>query len=108
MTSLTIVYHITPCIQPCARLHAYASTGTALHCSHYQQERAMIRLKVKEVAKAKGISQSRLGRMADIDVKTMRRIFTEPTTAVTTPTLDRIAKALRVDASVLIESVPDA
>jgi DNA-binding Xre family transcriptional regulator len=70
-------------------------------------ESVMIRLRVKEVAQSKGISQSRLGRMADVDVKTMRRIFTEPTTAVTTPTLDRIAKALQVDASELIESVPD-
>jgi DNA-binding Xre family transcriptional regulator len=67
----------------------------------------MIRLKVKEVAKEKGVSQSRLGRMADIDVKTMRRIFTTPTTPITTPTLDRIAKALGVDASTLIESIPD-
>lgn len=71
------------------------------------EESTMIRLRVKEVAKEKGISQSRLGRMADIDVKTMRRIFTEPTTAVTTPTLDRIAKALQVDVRELLESIPD-
>jgi DNA-binding Xre family transcriptional regulator len=67
----------------------------------------MIRLRVKEVAQSKGISQSKLGRMADVDVKTMRRIWTSPTTPITTPTLDRIAKALGVDASELIESVPD-
>jgi len=67
----------------------------------------MIRLKVKEVAKQKGIGQGKLARMSDIDVKTMQKIFKYPTSIVTTETLDRIAKALGVDASELIESVPD-
>jgi len=67
----------------------------------------MIRLRVKEVAQSKGISQSKLGRMADVDVKTMRRIYREPTSPVTTTTLDRIAKALDVDVSELLESLPD-
>lgn len=66
----------------------------------------MIRLKVREVAKAKGMSQSKLGRIADVDVKTMRRIFREPTAPVTTTILDRIAVALQVDASLLLESEP--
>lgn len=66
----------------------------------------MIRLKVKEVAQAKGMSQSKLGRLADVDVKTMRRIYREPTSPVTTTILDRIATALGVDASELLESVP--
>ncbi|MEO6893209.1 MAG: helix-turn-helix transcriptional regulator [Ktedonobacteraceae bacterium] len=67
----------------------------------------MIRLKVKEIAQAKGFSQSKLGRVADIDVKTMRRIYRTPTAPITTTVLDRLAKALEVDASVLIESVSD-
>ncbi len=67
----------------------------------------MIRLRVKEVAQQKGIGQGKLARMADIDVKTMQKIFKHPTSIVTTETLDRIAKALGVDASELIESVPD-
>ncbi len=67
----------------------------------------MIRLRVKEVAKEKGIGQGKLARMSDIDVKTMQKIFQYPTSIVTTETLDRIAKALGVDASELIESVPD-
>jgi DNA-binding Xre family transcriptional regulator len=68
----------------------------------------MIRLKVKEVAASQGISQSKLGRIADVDVKTIRRIYREPLEPVTTTILDRIAKALQVDASELIESVEDA
>lgn len=68
----------------------------------------MIRLKVKEVAQAKGVSQSKLGRLADVDVKTMRRIYREPTAPVTTTILDRLATALGVDASELLESVQEA
>ena len=67
----------------------------------------MIRLKVKEIAESKGISQSKLGRMADIDAKTIRRIYKHPTTSLTIILLDRLAKALEVDASALVESVPD-
>jgi transcriptional regulator with XRE-family HTH domain len=67
----------------------------------------MIRLKVKEIAESQGISQSKLGRMADIDAKTIRRIYKRPTTSVTIILLDRLAKALKVDASELVESIPD-
>jgi transcriptional regulator with XRE-family HTH domain len=66
----------------------------------------MIKLRVKEIAKAKGVSQSKLGRLADVDVKTMRRIFREPSSPVTTTILDRIAIALNVDVSLLLESDP--
>ncbi len=67
----------------------------------------MIRLKVKEIARQKGVSQGKLGRFADVDPRTMRRIYRHPTTSITLPTLDRIAKALQVDSSELIQSVPD-
>ncbi len=67
----------------------------------------MIRLKVKEVAEAQGLSMARLARRADIDFKTVQRIFHDPYREVGTGTLDRIAKALGVDVRELIESVPD-
>jgi DNA-binding Xre family transcriptional regulator len=68
----------------------------------------MIRLKVKDIADARGISQGRLGRMANVDTKTMQKIYRHPTTAViTTPILDRIAMALEVDVSELLESIRD-
>ena len=67
----------------------------------------VIRLKVKEIAQQKGISQGRLSRTADIDIKTIQRIYRFPTTIITTETLDKIARALGVDASELIESLPD-
>ena len=68
----------------------------------------MIRLRVKEVALEKGMTQGRLQRKADMDIKTIRKIYRDPFTIVTTETLDKLAKALDVDARELIESVPDA
>ncbi len=66
-----------------------------------------IRLRVKEVAKAKGISQGKLSRSADVDIKTLQKIYRYPRSIVTTETLDKLAKVLGVDGSELIESVPD-
>lgn len=70
----------------------------------------MIRLKVKEIAQKKGISQLKLGRMADIDTQRMRLIFQYGDSNhvnLTLVSLDRLAKALQVDISELVESVPD-
>jgi DNA-binding Xre family transcriptional regulator len=66
-----------------------------------------VKLKVKEIAKEKGMSQGKLSRSADVDIKTLQRIYRQPTTIVTTETLGKLAKALGVDVSELIESVPD-
>ena len=66
-----------------------------------------VKLKVKEIAKEKGISQGKLSRSADVDIKTLQRIYRQPTTIVTTETLGKLAKALGVDVSELIESVAD-
>ncbi len=68
----------------------------------------MIRLKVKELAATKQISQGKLARRADIDVKTLQKIYRTPTTDmidVKLSILDRLATALGVDASELLESV---
>ncbi len=68
----------------------------------------MIRLNVKQIAKARGLSQGKLARRADIDIKTLQKIYRTPTTDamdLKLTTLDRLAQALGVDASELIESV---
>lgn len=70
------------------------------------QEGTMIRLKVKEVAEAKGMSQSRLSRKSDVDLKTVREVLRDPYRSITTVTLDRLADALGVDARDLIEYTP--
>lgn len=67
----------------------------------------MIRLRVKEVAQQKGISQGKLSRNSDVDIKTLQKIYRLPTSIVTTETLDKLATALGVDARELIESVAD-
>ncbi len=67
----------------------------------------MIRLRVKEVAQEKGFSQGRLSRVANIDENTLKRIYRDPYAIITTETLDKLARALGVSSSTLIEDVPD-
>lgn len=70
----------------------------------------MIRLKVREIAQRKGISQTRLGQLALIDVDRMRKIWRYGDSNhanLTLQVLDRIANALDVDVSELLESVPE-
>ena len=67
----------------------------------------MIRLKVKEVAETKKMSMRKLVRESGIAYNTLRTIYRDPYTQVSTATLDRLAKALDVDASELLESVED-
>jgi transcriptional regulator with XRE-family HTH domain len=67
----------------------------------------MFRLKVKEVAQEKNISQRQLFLRSSVDIKIIRNIFRDPHTVVTIETLTRLAKVLGVDVSKLIESVPD-
>jgi DNA-binding Xre family transcriptional regulator len=66
-----------------------------------------VRLKVKEVAQQKGISQRQLSLRSGVDINTVRRIFQHPTTVVTTETLGKLAIVLEVDVSELVESIPD-
>lgn len=66
----------------------------------------MIRLRIKEVAQAKGIGLNKLARMADLNTKSVSRIFHDPYHYISTETLDKIAQALNIDASMLLESDP--
>jgi lambda repressor-like predicted transcriptional regulator len=66
----------------------------------------MVRLKVKEVAKNKGFSMGKLSRVADVPYNTIRSIYRDPFYSITTITLGRLADALGVDASELVESAP--
>jgi len=66
---------------------------------------SQVHLKIRAIAARKRISQGKLSRNSDVDVKTIRRIYRDPFTVVTTETLGRIADVLGVDVSELIESV---
>lgn len=66
----------------------------------------MIRIKLRAVAKARGLGQRKLSKLADIDLRTVQRIYKNPHNHISTETLDKLATALNVDASLLVESVP--
>ena len=67
----------------------------------------MITLKVKEIAQSKGISQGKLSRIADVDIKTVRRVLRNPSEVITIETLDKLANALQVHPCELIEYAPN-
>lgn len=66
-----------------------------------------VRLRVKEIAKAKGFSMGKLQRDADVAYNTVKRIFKDPYYITTTETLGKLAKALGVPPGELIEEVPN-
>jgi DNA-binding Xre family transcriptional regulator len=63
----------------------------------------MIRLRVKEIAEEKKISMTRLAKLSDVDYKTVRKLFRNPQAEIGLSTLDKLAWALRVEPSDLIE-----
>ncbi|HEY6541654.1 MAG TPA: helix-turn-helix transcriptional regulator [Ktedonobacteraceae bacterium] len=67
----------------------------------------MIRLRVKEVAQQKGLSMGKLSRKSDVNYRTIKLIFSNPEMSITTHTLNKLAGALGVPASELIETLPD-
>ncbi len=68
----------------------------------------MRRLRVKEVAQAKGFTMARLQRVADINLKTLQAIWHNPQHDASLNTLDKLAKALNVPVTELIEDVAEA
>lgn len=64
----------------------------------------MAKLRVKELAEAKGFNQSSLSRASGVSFNTIRRIFRDPEHNVTKDTLERLAKALEVSMRELYEA----
>ncbi|WP_376796789.1 helix-turn-helix domain-containing protein [Thermogemmatispora sp.] len=67
----------------------------------------MFRLRVKEIAEAKGMTPSALSKAASLSDRTVRRIFQNPYAQVNLRTLMKIATALEVQAPMLIEFLPE-
>ena len=65
----------------------------------------MIRLKVREEAEKQGLNMAQLARKADIDQRTLRRIYRDPTQEISTVVLDKLARALGVSPSDLLDVV---
>lgn len=66
-----------------------------------------IRLRVKEIAQSKGISQGKLSRLSDVSLNTIRRIWSQKGYITTTDTLEKLARALGVRVADLFEEIPD-
>lgn len=68
--------------------------------------RKMRRLRVKELAEQRGITQSKLMRLADLNMKTVQGLYREPYRInVAYLTLEKVAKALDVSIDELFEEV---
>ena len=61
----------------------------------------MVKLRIKEVAQAKGYTQNSLSRATDISLNTIRKLWNKPYSGVTVETLHKIARVLNVDISEL-------
>jgi DNA-binding Xre family transcriptional regulator len=67
----------------------------------------VVRLRIKEVAREKGVGMGKLQRTADVAYNTVKRMFRDPYYITTTETLGKIAKALGVPPGSLIEEALD-
>ena len=68
----------------------------------------MLRIRVKEIAQQQGLGQGKLARMADVDIKTLARIYKNPYAEVSSVTLEKLARALSIPIADLIEEVNEA
>ena len=66
-----------------------------------------VRLKVREIAEQKGYNISTLSRKSDVGLSTVRRLWHDPYRHVDFYVLERLAKALDVPVTALIEDVPE-
>ena len=67
----------------------------------------MIRLKIKEIAEAKGLTMTKLSHKSEISFNTIKSIFRNPYRTINTDTLERLAVALEVTPADLIDYIPD-
>ena len=65
----------------------------------------MLRLRVKEVAQAKGFSMNKLSQRSEVSYHIIRDIYRDPFKTVNTDTINRLAQALGVPTTDLLEDV---
>ncbi len=66
-----------------------------------------LKLRIKEVAKERGMSMTKLHTKSEVAYSTVRRLFRDPFAEVTTTTINRLAEALGVPPTHLLEDVSD-
>ena len=62
-----------------------------------------VQLKIREIAEAPKINMSKLSRMADVNYNTILAIWDNEMKDVAVSTIEKIARALKVEVSELIE-----
>jgi DNA-binding Xre family transcriptional regulator len=67
----------------------------------------VLRLRVKEVAKEKGFSMNKLSQRSEVSYHIIRDIYRDPFKTINTDTLNRLAMALGVPVTEIIEDVPN-
>lgn len=67
----------------------------------------MLRLRVKEIAKEKGLSMNLLSHRSEVSYNVIKSIYRNPYRAMNTETINKIAKALGVPATDLLEDVAE-
>ncbi|HAE82092.1 MAG TPA: XRE family transcriptional regulator [Ktedonobacter sp.] len=67
----------------------------------------MLRLKVKDIARERGLSMGKLSRLADVDYTTIKRMFDDANYSPTIETLWKIKRVLQVSLDELVEEVPN-
>ncbi len=65
----------------------------------------MVKLRIKEIIQAKGISQGKLSRGADVPPNLVRRMMNDPNYIPSLPTLLKVAHFLDVPVDALYEEV---
>ena len=68
----------------------------------------MLRLRVKEVAKEKGMSMNKLSQRSEVSYNIVKAIYRNPYKEVTLHTINRLADILEVPATALLEDVSKA
>lgn len=66
----------------------------------------MLRLRIKEVAKQKGVSMTQLSYRAEVSYNTIKSYYRDPYRPFNSETLKRIARALGVSPLELLEDIP--
>ncbi|HLI88109.1 MAG TPA: helix-turn-helix transcriptional regulator [Ktedonobacteraceae bacterium] len=65
-----------------------------------------IRIKIREVAKQRGMGQSRIARKVDMDLSVVQRIYRDPSMNITLATLEKLCRALDCTPNDLLEFDP--
>ncbi len=73
----------------------------------YNRAMGKVKLRIKEVATAKGYSMNRLSRASDVSFNTIKRLWKNPYSGASIDTLAKIASALGVTVNDLIEVIPE-